>query len=231
MDRAVLDDYTPPRNVDPSDDEEWLDTRQPMFPYPDAEELVRTYFASYLDVDCFVAEKTAEWRDVIDHERVIIKEDLRMISGLTDQRARWFWTEVLKALSPQAKRMREALRQIARLQRLDFAARRVFGVRDLVGSDAAFDEKVARARQIPILDVVSQLLEVKNRGKSYVALCPFHEDKNPSLHIYPDTNTFYCFGCQKAGDAIGFVRLHLGYGFRQAVEYLLGGIEDERTRI
>jgi len=231
MDRAVLDNYTPPGSSRLSDEDDWLDTKQLPFPYPDAEGLIRTYFTSYLDVECLLTEKKAEWREAISQERAVIKEDLRTISELTDERARWFWTEVLKALSPQAKRMRESLRHIARLTRLESAARRVFQVKDPVSSNAAFDEKVTQARQVPILDIVSQLLEVKQRGKSYVALCPFHEDRNPSLHIYPDTNTFYCFGCQKAGDAIGFVRLHFGYGFRQAVEYLLGGIEDERTRI
>ena len=37
------------------------------------------------------------------------------------------------------------------------------------------------------------------------ALCPFHEESTPSLTIYPDTNSFYCFGCNTGGDAISFV--------------------------
>jgi hypothetical protein len=216
--------------VRPSNDEDWLDTRPPSFPCPDGEELIRAYFTSYLDVECLVAEKTAEWREAISRERAIIKEDLREISGLTDERARWFWTEALKVLPP-ARRMRDALTNIARLERLRSAAMRVFDVRGPESQDAAFEGKVDQARQVPILDVVSHLVEVKRSGKSYIALCPFHNDKHPSLCVYPKTNTFHCFGCQKGGDAITFVRLHFAYGFRQAVQYLLGGMEDERTSI
>jgi hypothetical protein len=183
MDQAVLDNYTPPKGSRLSNDDDWLDTRQPPFPYPDAEDLIRTYFESYLDVECLMAEKIAEWRTVLDQEKAIIKRHLRTISGLADQRTRWFCTEALKALSPQAKRMREALRQIARLERLRSAARRVFDIKAPVSCDAAFDDKVAQARQVAVLDVVSRALEVKKRGKSYTALCPFHDDRNPSLHI------------------------------------------------
>src|SRR2546430_2872442 len=38
------------------------------------------------------------------------------------------------------------------------------------------------------------------------SLCPFHDDKNPSLAVYPQTATFRCYGCQKYGDVITFVR-------------------------
>jgi DNA primase len=103
----------------------------------------------------------------------------------------------------------------------------VFGVKSPTGANSDFEELLSRARQVAILDVVSDVLEVRKRGQGYMALCPFHNDKNPSLRIYEDTNTFHCFGCHKGGDAITFVRLHFGYGFRQAVEYLTGGSEDE----
>jgi len=230
MAQAVLDSHTPPRSVQPPEDEDLLDTRQPAFPYPYVEDLIRTYFTSYLDVDCLVTEKKTEWREVIDRERTLIKDDLATISGLTDERARWFWTEVLKILPP-ARRIREAQGHIARLERAKSAARRVFDVREPASPAAAFEEMLTRARQVPILDVVSGLIEVRKRGRSHIALCPFHDDKNPSLHIYPKTNTFHCFGCHKGGDAITFVRLHFGYGFKQAVEYLIGGVEDERKSI
>jgi hypothetical protein len=204
--------------------------RAPSFPYPTGEELVRTYFTSYLDLENLLADKTAEWREVISQEKAIIKEDLRTISRLTDERSRWFWTEVLKVLPP-ARHIREALTHITRLQRLRSAARRVFDIRDPVSGTEAFDDKVTQARQVPILSVLSRVLEVKKRGRNYVAPCPFHDDKNPSLYIYPETNTFHCFGCQKGGDAIDFVREYFDYGFRQAIEYLTGGEEDDRKGV
>lgn len=49
----------------------------------------------------------------------------------------------------------------------------------------------------------------KRRGitiRNNKALCPFHPDKNPSLVFYPETNSFYCFGCHVGGDVIEFYR-------------------------
>ena len=53
-------------------------------------------------------------------------------------------------------------------------------------------------------------LEVNRKG---YASCPFHEEDTPSLKLYPETNTFYCFGCGVGGDVISFVRhlFHLDY--------------------
>jgi DNA primase len=44
-------------------------------------------------------------------------------------------------------------------------------------------------------------------NKNGMLKCPFHEDKDPSLKVYTNTNTFNCFGCGKAGDQIEFIQL------------------------
>ncbi|MFH1326470.1 MAG: CHC2 zinc finger domain-containing protein, partial [Candidatus Falkowbacteria bacterium] len=44
-------------------------------------------------------------------------------------------------------------------------------------------------------------------NKNNLLHCPFHEDKTPSLQIYPKTNSFHCFGCGAAGDQIKFIEL------------------------
>ena len=59
-------------------------------------------------------------------------------------------------------------------------------------------------KQIAILDTVSQYLTLKRVGSSHQACCPFHEEKTPSFHVFPRTNTFKCFGCGKYGDAYTF---------------------------
>lgn len=57
--------------------------------------------------------------------------------------------------------------------------------------------------KLSIVDVAINCgLKVKNNK----AICPFHADTNPSLHFYPNTNTFFCFGCQAKGDIIEFYR-------------------------
>ena len=77
------------------------------------------------------------------------------------------------------------------------------------------------AKQSPILDVATRNgLAHRRSGKSYRARCPFHDDHSPSLHLYPESNSFYCFGCQKGGDVIQFVQDLLHLTFLEAVRYL-----------
>lgn len=52
--------------------------------------------------------------------------------------------------------------------------------------------------------------------KSYIS-CPFHEEDTPSLKLYPETNTFYCFGCGAGGDVITLARRLFGLDYGQAV--------------
>ena len=52
-------------------------------------------------------------------------------------------------------------------------------------------------------------------------LCVFHQEKTPSLHFDLALNRYHCFGCNKSGDVISFVRESLTLGFEDAVKYLL----------
>lgn len=63
-------------------------------------------------------------------------------------------------------------------------------------------EDIARAKEMPIEEMYSGRL-FKSGGKSQCGLCPFHEERTPSFHIYKD-NRYKCFGCQEHGDAIEF---------------------------
>ena len=56
-----------------------------------------------------------------------------------------------------------------------------------------------------IVSVVSDYLPVKKSGRYYMGNCPFHHEKTPSFFLYPETNTFHCFGCGKHGDSISFL--------------------------
>ena len=58
-----------------------------------------------------------------------------------------------------------------------------------------------------ITDIVSSYVNLKRRGKNMVGLCPFHNEKSPSFNVYPENNSFYCFGCGAGGDVITFLSL------------------------
>lgn len=77
---------------------------------------------------------------------------------------------------------------------------------------------VEAAKQYPILDLVKT--KIYNRGRLKAICCPFHDEDSPSCFIYPN-NTFYCYGCNKGGDVIDFIKLRDGLSFTEAVKSLL----------
>jgi len=68
-----------------------------------------------------------------------------------------------------------------------------------------------------IIEVLSDYITLKRRGKNYVALCPFHYEKKPSFTVSPDRGLYYCFGCGKGGNVIKFLQDHRGMDFKEAV--------------
>ena len=56
-----------------------------------------------------------------------------------------------------------------------------------------------------IISVVSDYVSLKKSGRYYMGNCPFYSEKTPSFFLYPETNTFHCFGCGKHGDSISFI--------------------------
>lgn len=69
-------------------------------------------------------------------------------------------------------------------------------------------------------DVVSDFVSLKRRGASFVACCPFHNEKTPSFYVTPSKGIYKCFGCGKAGNAVGFVMDHEHCSYVEAIRYL-----------
>ncbi len=69
-------------------------------------------------------------------------------------------------------------------------------------------------------EVVGDFVTLKRRGASYVACCPFHNEKTPSFHVTPSKGIYKCFGCGKAGSAVGFVMEYEHMTYPEALRYL-----------
>ena len=74
-------------------------------------------------------------------------------------------------------------------------------------------------QRIPIVDLISKFVPLKQLGGRFVAPCPFHEETKPSFSVTPN-GYFYCFGCQKHGDIFTFWMEYHGVSFREALEQL-----------
>ena len=83
--------------------------------------------------------------------------------------------------------------------------------------------RIDQAKALSLVEILmSKGIAVKKQGQQYLALCPFHEDHNPSLSIDTKTNLFKCFGCGAAGDTIKFIELYEKKSFPEAVKALTG---------
>ncbi len=71
-----------------------------------------------------------------------------------------------------------------------------------------------------IEDVISQHTILKRRGKNLVGLCPFHSEKTPSFTVYPESGSFYCFGCGVGGDVITFTGLTENLDYIESIKLL-----------
>jgi uncharacterized membrane protein YgcG len=56
-----------------------------------------------------------------------------------------------------------------------------------------------------IVEVISEHVALKKRGKDYMGLCPFHDEKTPSFSVSPSKQLYYCFGCNAGGDTVKFL--------------------------
>ncbi|WP_353572633.1 DNA primase [Candidatus Albibeggiatoa sp. nov. BB20] len=80
-----------------------------------------------------------------------------------------------------------------------------------------------------LIDIIDKQVPLKKAGANYKGLCPFHNEKTPSFTVYPQQQTYHCYGCGAHGNAITFLREHNHLDFNDAVEELAGncGLEVE----
>jgi DNA primase len=71
-----------------------------------------------------------------------------------------------------------------------------------------------------IVDVISEYVQLRKRGKNYIGLCPFHNEKTPSFTVSEDKQIFHCFGCHEGGNVYKFLMDYKKISFIEAVQEL-----------
>ena len=84
-------------------------------------------------------------------------------------------------------------------------------------TSAAVQEILNRA---DIVDVAGQFVRLKKRGSSYIANCPFHNEKTPSFNVSPAKKIYKCFGCGKAGNVVTIIQEHEKLSYPKAMRWL-----------
>lgn len=73
-------------------------------------------------------------------------------------------------------------------------------------------------KKVNIVDVISDYLPLEQKGKNYFAICPFHDDHNPSMSISPEKQIYTCFVCGASGNVFNFVKDYENVSFSEAVK-------------
>ncbi|MFZ9857732.1 MAG: DNA primase [Roseiflexaceae bacterium] len=75
--------------------------------------------------------------------------------------------------------------------------------------------------RIDIVELIGTTVQLRKAGRSFVGFCPFHSNtRTPAFTVYPDTQSYHCFGCKASGTAFDFVMRTQGLEFREALEFL-----------
>jgi len=69
-------------------------------------------------------------------------------------------------------------------------------------------------------EFLSQFLELKNRGNSHIAICPFHKEKTPSFTVSDDKGLYYCFGCGEGGNVFNFVSKYKNLTAKESLKFI-----------
>ena len=187
----------------------WKEEQLKMFPRNEAE---------YIQLFSDAKERILEILEELQEERIklisLIKDKLKDNKRKYAPEDQWFGREVIK--SQEGWDLIKIEREISRRQ----VSLLVSVGRELKGRIS--EEKIKQASSVPISIIAEQAgIKLKKSGRNLFGLCPFHNEKHPSFYIYPDTNSFYCFGCQKGNNVIKFVEMLYNYSFKEAVEFLI----------
>jgi hypothetical protein len=140
----------------------------------------------------------------IDELTIVYNQESDKVDKLKEENSKEFWQSVVDyfiggEITKSEKRIKEIDRYLQIISGIPVEGR-------------ITREDIERAKEYPF----DQLIDFKNN----FALCPFHNEKTPSLHWNKNKNEVHCFGCNKSWDTIAFLRETQGLSFQQAVNIL-----------
>ena len=81
------------------------------------------------------------------------------------------------------------------------------------------EEKISEIRRsVNIVDIISEYIPVEKKGRNYFAVCPFHDDHNPSMSISPEKQIYTCFVCGAHGNVFNFIMDYENKTFYEALK-------------
>jgi DNA primase len=75
-------------------------------------------------------------------------------------------------------------------------------------------------QKLDIIDIIGQHITLTKSGRTFRGLCPFHGEKHPSFYVYPEQQSWHCFGCNTGGDVFSFIMKKQGIDFGEALREL-----------
>src|SRR4051812_25364472 len=92
------------------------------------------------------------------------------------------------------------------------------------------DSRALVLAAVDVVELISQTVALKRRGRKFLGLCPFHSEKTPSFTVDPVKQALYCFGCKASGSVFDFVMKRDRVEFREALEILARAAGIERPQ-
>ncbi len=74
--------------------------------------------------------------------------------------------------------------------------------------------------KIDVAEEIGLVVALQKSGKALKGLCPFHNERTASFYVFPESQTWHCFGCNEGGDVFSFIQKQQGLEFREALLYL-----------
>lgn len=174
--------------------------------------------------DCLAIFPEAKSEYVLPRLRELERESAKLESVTTIKLRRshqlkdgWFTREIVKAFE---------ISDLIKMKRELYRLRRYLPQKSVRGS--VNQERISQAKEYPIVQLAeTHLQNLKRCGKAYRSLCPYHKERTPSFYLYPDTNTFHCFGCGEHSDVIALTQKLHSLSFVEAVKYLAPSYESQ----